>query len=194
VRINDLLNFIIAIISMTATMLWPECRRNGPSEEARTLPANTGSGEKGMGQMIDQETCQKVLKVIKDKWLIALYIVFSIMALYLIVKLVFYLAIPIVSEPATDFLERVLDKALEVNITDYSLWYKTNIVLQGTLIVTALLATILASFTTKENADVLKKFSVFSPPQLLLSRQFNRRSIFVRILRYLYGQMPIFNY
>jgi hypothetical protein len=61
---------------------------------------------------------------------------------------------------ALDSLEEAFDTAITQNEIMFGVWYKANIVIQFTLIITALLATVLASLTTSENADTLKKFSV----------------------------------
>jgi hypothetical protein len=61
---------------------------------------------------------------------------------------------------ATDIFEVALDQAIQNNDDEYELWYKSNIIIQCTLIVTALLATVLASTTTAQNADRVKKWSI----------------------------------
>jgi hypothetical protein len=65
-----------------------------------------------------------------------------------------------VSEPAIDIFETALDEAIDKNKGDFHLWYKSNVVIQCTLIFTALLATVFASLTTKENTERVKKWSV----------------------------------
>jgi hypothetical protein len=61
---------------------------------------------------------------------------------------------------ATDIFEAALDQAIQNNDDEYELWYKSNFIIQCTLIVTALLATVLASTTTSQNADHVKKWSI----------------------------------
>ena len=62
--------------------------------------------------------------------------------------------------PAIDVFESALDEALVRNAGNFDLWYKSNMVIQFTLIFTALLATVFASITTKDNAEHIKKWSV----------------------------------
>jgi hypothetical protein len=44
------------------------------------------------------------------------------------------------------------------NFANFGLWYKSNIIIQIILIVTALFATVLASLTTSGNAERIKKW------------------------------------
>ena len=67
----------------------------------------------------------------------------------------------VVSSPALDDFEQALDEAIQQNMKNFVWWYKANIVIQSTLILTALFATVAASITTKDNADTLKKYTVF---------------------------------
>jgi hypothetical protein len=60
-----------------------------------------------------------------------------------------------------DYYETLLYKVQRINLDHFELWYKLNIIIQCTLIVAALLAAIFASITTRENAERLKKWSVF---------------------------------
>lgn len=59
-----------------------------------------------------------------------------------------------------DYIEALLYDAERINLEHFQLWYKANIVVQCTLIGSALLAAIFASVTTTENAESLKKWSV----------------------------------
>ncbi len=65
-----------------------------------------------------------------------------------------------VGEPSIDGFEEALDQAIDKNKSDFHLWYRSNVVIQCTLIFSALLATVFASLTTKENAENVKKWSV----------------------------------
>lgn len=63
-------------------------------------------------------------------------------------------------EPSLEGFEEALDMAIDKNKSDFNLWYKSNVVIQCTLIFSALLATVFASLTTRENAERVKKWSV----------------------------------
>jgi hypothetical protein len=63
-------------------------------------------------------------------------------------------------EPSLEGFEEALDMAIDKNKSDFNLWYRSNVVIQCTLIFSALLATVFASLTTKENAEKVKKWSV----------------------------------
>jgi hypothetical protein len=65
-----------------------------------------------------------------------------------------------VGEPSIDGFEEALDQAIDKNKSDFHLWYKSNVVIQCALIFSALLATVFASLTTRENAENVKKWSV----------------------------------
>jgi hypothetical protein len=64
-------------------------------------------------------------------------------------------------EPSLEGFEEALDMAIDKNKSDFNLWYRSNVVIQCTLIFSALLATVFASLTTRENAEKVKKWSVF---------------------------------
>lgn len=91
--------------------------------------------------------------------IIAIIVVILALAFYFIVFW-FNTEIPAVSTPPKDFWETVLDKQIETNSSDFALWYRLNIVLQGALILAALSATILAAVTTTDNVPRLKKYSI----------------------------------
>jgi hypothetical protein len=63
-------------------------------------------------------------------------------------------------EPSLEGFEEALDMAIDKNKSDFNLWYRSNVVIQCTLIFSALLATVFASLTTRENAEKVKKWSV----------------------------------
>lgn len=87
------------------------------------------------------------------------------MAIFLLVCLLvaIWFALPTsktVGEPSIDGFEEALDQAIDKNKSDFHLWYRSNVVIQCTLIFSALLATVFASLTTRENAEKVKKWSV----------------------------------
>jgi hypothetical protein len=65
-----------------------------------------------------------------------------------------------VGEPSLEGFEEALDMAIDKNKHDFNLWYRSNVVIQCTLIFSALLATVFASLTTRDNAERVKKWSV----------------------------------
>lgn len=65
------------------------------------------------------------------------------------------------SSSALDLFELSLDQMIEKNLTDYKYWHRANIAMQSVLIVTAILATVFAALTTKQNAEQMKNFSIF---------------------------------
>jgi hypothetical protein len=60
-----------------------------------------------------------------------------------------------------DIFARAIDEAQRKNSLHFELWYKINFLIQFALILTALAATVLASRTTKENAEHYKNWSVW---------------------------------
>jgi hypothetical protein len=61
---------------------------------------------------------------------------------------------------AQDIFETSLGISARRSMGSFLWWYRSNIVLQFTLIAASLLATVTAALTTSENANVLKKYSI----------------------------------
>jgi len=64
------------------------------------------------------------------------------------------------SSAALDDFERNLAGTIQEDKSDFAFWYRVNIIIQATLIITALFATIMAAITTSLNADRYKKYLV----------------------------------
>jgi hypothetical protein len=61
---------------------------------------------------------------------------------------------------SSDHFENDLGNAVKRSMGNFLWWYRTNIVLQFTLMAASLLAAVTAALTTSENAEMLKKYSV----------------------------------
>ena len=61
---------------------------------------------------------------------------------------------------AQDSFENSLGIAVRRSMGSFLWWYRSNIVLQFTLIAASLLATVTAALTTSDNANLLKKYSI----------------------------------
>jgi hypothetical protein len=81
--------------------------------------------------MTVQSNAQELLRLIKENWLLSVTVVAIIIILVLAANWVFYPSIELTAAQATDDMEKALDKAITLNINDYSLWYKSIIILQG---------------------------------------------------------------
>jgi hypothetical protein len=77
--------------------------------------------------------------------------------IWLILPSVLNIASPAI---AIDTFETAILTSEERNGDQFAIWYKSNIIIQCTLILTALMATVFASVTTKDNAERVKKWSV----------------------------------
>ena len=62
--------------------------------------------------------------------------------------------------PSTDSFELALQTSARRSMGSFMWWYKTNVVLQVTLVVASLAAAVTAALTTKENAQTIKIWSV----------------------------------
>jgi hypothetical protein len=85
-------------------------------------------------------------------------IIMAIAIIMVLYVLTMWLAspIPLHERAPSDYFEKIMDDSIKANIKDFAIWYRGNIVLQLSLIVTSLLATILSAITTKDNADRTK--------------------------------------
>ncbi|MGJ5176019.1 hypothetical protein ACQR16_19130 [Bradyrhizobium oligotrophicum] len=90
-------------------------------------------------------------------------IVMSAIFILILFLIVAWLALPtptLVSDGSGDVFQIAIDQSLQRNAANFDLWYKSNMVIQCTLIFTTPLATVFASITTRDNAEEIKKWSV----------------------------------
>ena len=88
----------------------------------------------------------------------------GVLFLIILVAIAISLVLPsdelMVPRPAQDSFEASLGIAVRRSMGSFLWWYRSNIVLQFTLIAASLLATVTAALTTSENANLLKKYSI----------------------------------
>jgi hypothetical protein len=89
-------------------------------------------------------------------------IVPMVIILIIVMGILVWLALPKPDyfPPTEGYFEKIIADAQQKNASHFAWLYKTNIIIQCVLILTALLAAIFASLTTKDNAEDVKKWSV----------------------------------
>ena len=66
----------------------------------------------------------------------------------------------LIDQQALHSFEAFLDNSIRQSMGNFQWWYKSNILIQFTLITTSVLATVTAAITTSENANIVKKYAV----------------------------------
>jgi hypothetical protein len=100
---------------------------------------------------------------------------FGVLFLIIIVAIAISLVLPsdelMVPHPAQDSFETSLGIAVRRSMGSFLWWYRSNIVLQFTLIAASLLATVTAALTTSENANLLKTAALATAQQTFHVRE-----------------------
>jgi hypothetical protein len=109
----------------------------------------------------DSTTRMRFADWIRSNWKVLSTI--SALLLIVLVPALIYLALPgdeLMDLPSSDDFGKALQTSARRSMGSFMWWYKTNIILQITLIAASLAATVAAALTTPQNVEVIKKYSV----------------------------------
>jgi hypothetical protein len=108
------------------------------------------------------ETGVRLVQRVQSSWK-AILATLGIVFLIILVGVGVWLTLPsgeFIDQQALDSFEGSLDNSIRQSMGNFQWWYKSNILIQFTLITTSVLATVTAAITTSENANAVKKYAV----------------------------------